>query len=365
MRIIASLFVGLVLVAHGAMAGIELAVPPGVTQKQSGAGVAFGDAKGMTLYTYARDNTKGKSACIDDCAKLWPPLVAAADSKETGDWTLITRDDDVRQWAFRDKPLYTYARDRAPGNAFGDRLGNAWNIASVPITTPPGVALRALFVGRVLTDKRGMTLYSRSDDTKEKSACEKKCLETWLPLAAPQMANVIGDWSPLPRSDGTLQWAYQGKRLYKNANDIKPGDLRGDGVDKIWRAAILDPAAPLPSWVTVQNSDMGEIFADSNGLTLYVFNGSLQKTRELICNDECLSKNWRAVPADADAAASGDWTPVAAEGGGKRWAYKGNLLYSHTRDKSPGAIGGDKWAAGVGGTGGGFSPIQRRRDYEE
>ena len=61
----------------------------------------------------------------------------------------------------------------------------------------------------------------------------------------------------------------------------------------------------------------------------------------------------------------GDFTVVARKDGNKQWAYKGNAVYTHLRDKEPGAIGGDKWAAGVGGGGGGFIPMTRRRDFEE
>lgn len=347
-----------------AFAGDEAFIPGAVTTRSTGAGIVFANAKDMTLYTYAQDSVPGKSACKDECAKVWPPLAAEADAMPKGDWSIITRDDDTLQWAFRGKPLYTYIRDRAPGVALGDRVGNAWRIAFDPIMTPPGIAIRSLFIGRILTDQHGMTLYTREDETKDKSACEAKCVDEWTPLSAPLLANDIGDWKAMARSDGTRQWSYQGRRLYLNKRDIKPGDIRGQGANKVWKVAVLDPAAPLPSWVTVQNSDMGEIFADAKGMTLYTFLGSMEKNRLIICNDDCMSK-WKAVVADAGAKPSGEWTTIAAEGGELRWAYKGNVVYTHSRDKEPGAIGGDKWAAGGGGTGGGFFPIQRRRDYEE
>jgi predicted lipoprotein with Yx(FWY)xxD motif len=346
---------------NGVFAATE--VPAGVTTRQTGVGVFLADAKGMTLYTYAQDNTPGKSACVDACAKVWPPLAAPEDAVPVGKWSLVVRDDDTKQWAFRGKPLYTYARDSTPAGAFGERVGNAWFAAYDPVALPPGMKIRALFAGRTLVERQGMTLYTRTDEKDGKSACEKTCLDLWSPLPAPLAANDMGDWTVLPRSDGTLQWAYQGKRLYQYAGDLKPGELKGDGKDKVWRAAILEPAAPLPSWITIQRSDMGEIFADAKGLTLYVFNGSLEKTMQITCNEACVKANWRTVPAGDDAKPSGDWT-VIADGDGKRWAYRGNTLYTHLRDKTPGAIGGDKWAVGAGG-GAAFNPIQLRRDYEE
>ncbi len=356
----------LVFVDWAARAAHDPQVPSVVTTRVTGAGMFFGDTKGMALYTYARDITPGISACVEACAKLWPPLMAAADAVESGEWTIISRDEGERQWALRGKPLYTYSKDSYPGGAFGDRLGTAWNVAFNSIMLQPGVALRALYVGRTLTDLRGMTLYTRDDEAKGKSACEKVCLDTWTPLPVPQLANAIGEWSALSRPDGTLQWAYQGKRLYSNNNDIKPGDLKGSDADKVWRAAIIEPAVLLPSWVSIQNSDMGEVFADAQGSTLYTFAGVMKKTRETICNDECMTKNWRPVAADASAPAfAGDWSVMVAADGTKQWAYKGNAVYTHLRDKEPGAIGGDKWAAGVGAGGGGFIPMTRRRDFEE
>src|SRR5580693_2663550 len=54
-------------------------------------GKALVDAKGLTLYTFDRDAT-GKSNCNGACATNWPPLMAGADAKASGDWTVVTRD---------------------------------------------------------------------------------------------------------------------------------------------------------------------------------------------------------------------------------------------------------------------------------
>ncbi len=50
----------------------------------------FTDAKGMTLYSYDKDE-KGKSTCYDKCAANWPPLKAEAGAKAEGEWTVIDR----------------------------------------------------------------------------------------------------------------------------------------------------------------------------------------------------------------------------------------------------------------------------------
>lgn len=87
------------------------------------------DAKGMTLYTFDRDTT-GKSACNGPCATNWPPLMASGDAKASGDWTVVTRDDGSKQWAYKGKALYTWTKDTKPGDTTGDGfLNNAWHVA--------------------------------------------------------------------------------------------------------------------------------------------------------------------------------------------------------------------------------------------
>ena len=92
-------------------------------------GKALVDAKGMTLYIFDRDAT-GKSNCDGACATKWPPLKAAADAKPSGDWTVVTRDDGGKQWAYKGKPLYLFAKDTRPGDVAGDGVNSVWHIAA-------------------------------------------------------------------------------------------------------------------------------------------------------------------------------------------------------------------------------------------
>ncbi len=73
-------------------------------------GPALVDAKNMTLYTFDKD-MGGKSMCNGPCAANWPALTAASGSAASGDWTTVTRDDGTMQWAYKGKPLYTFAKD--------------------------------------------------------------------------------------------------------------------------------------------------------------------------------------------------------------------------------------------------------------
>lgn len=40
------------------------------------------------------------------------------------------------------------------------------------------------------------------------------------------------------RTDGTMQWAYEGKPLYLWTKDTKPGDVTGDGVGGVWHVIM-------------------------------------------------------------------------------------------------------------------------------
>ncbi len=86
------------------------------------------NSAGMTLYTFDKD-AGGKSACNDQCAKIWPPVTAAADAKASGDLSIITRDDGSKQWAYKGKPVYLYAKDAKPGDKTGDNFKDVWHVA--------------------------------------------------------------------------------------------------------------------------------------------------------------------------------------------------------------------------------------------
>ncbi|MGU3463887.1 hypothetical protein ACLBXO_03470 [Methylobacterium sp. C33D] len=104
------------------------AAAPAMTA-QTAKGPALVDAKSMTLYTFDKD-MGGKSMCNGPCAANWPALMAASGSAVSGDWTKVTWDDGTMQWAYKGKPLYTFAKDTKPGDITGDGfLNGAWHIA--------------------------------------------------------------------------------------------------------------------------------------------------------------------------------------------------------------------------------------------
>src|SRR5206468_8343688 len=81
--------------------------------------IAYADAKGMTLYTYTKDEP-GKSNCADACTNEWKPLLADANAKASGVWTIIARADGSRQWALKGAPVYTFVNDVDPGSIAGN-----------------------------------------------------------------------------------------------------------------------------------------------------------------------------------------------------------------------------------------------------
>jgi predicted lipoprotein with Yx(FWY)xxD motif len=91
-------------------------------------GDVYVNSSGMTLYTFDKDAAgSGKSACNGTCANLWPALAAPADAKPSGDWTVVTRDDGAKQWAYKGRPLYTWVKDQKAGDKTGEGVGGVWH----------------------------------------------------------------------------------------------------------------------------------------------------------------------------------------------------------------------------------------------
>ena len=125
-----ALALGFAVVTGPALVSAQGQMPAGVHPMKVSSGTnALVDGKMMTLYTFAKDQP-GVSNCYDNCAKNWPPLMAAADAKPMGEWTIVTRKDGTRQWAYKGMPLYTWIKDGKPGDATGEGMGQgAWKVA--------------------------------------------------------------------------------------------------------------------------------------------------------------------------------------------------------------------------------------------
>jgi predicted lipoprotein with Yx(FWY)xxD motif len=90
----------------------------------------FVGPNGMSLYTFDRDPAGGgKSMCSGPCAANWPPLMASAADAAAGEWSVVTRDDGSRQWAYKGKPVYYWGKDSKPGDRTGDGFNKVWHLA--------------------------------------------------------------------------------------------------------------------------------------------------------------------------------------------------------------------------------------------
>ncbi len=107
-------------------------VEPAKVSDTSKGKVLVDAAHGMTLYTWDRDTTPGKSGCNGQCATNWPPLMASDDAKASGNWTIVVRDDGKNQWAYKGKPLYFWKDDKKAGDADGDNRNNIWHVVTNP-----------------------------------------------------------------------------------------------------------------------------------------------------------------------------------------------------------------------------------------
>jgi predicted lipoprotein with Yx(FWY)xxD motif len=110
-----------------ALTALAQTIPP--TSGETARGKALVDLNGMTLYVFDRDGN-GKSNCNAQCAVSWLPLIADTDAQASGSFSFISRDDGRKQWAYKGKPLYTWTKDKKPGDATGDGVNKVWHVAS-------------------------------------------------------------------------------------------------------------------------------------------------------------------------------------------------------------------------------------------
>ncbi len=118
-----------VIVAATTAATVALAQMAPTKTGDSAKGKVLTNDSGMTLYVFDKDSG-GNSACNGPCAGNWPPLMAAAGAMPISGYTIITRADGTKQWAYKGRPLYTWKKDTKPGDITGDGfLNGAWHIA--------------------------------------------------------------------------------------------------------------------------------------------------------------------------------------------------------------------------------------------
>ena len=367
-------------------------VPPGVTLVEvvrelqaSSAQVLWtrlGDEEGRTLL-FGEDGETGGASCVDACAAEFPPLLAPAGAAPFADWSPLPRGDGRLQWAYQSRPLHTWSREEEPGEV-ATNVGLAetanlklaerpeaagalmpppgWRVArfepdrSIPM--PDGIDAKLVLSAQavVLTDFDGFTLYAFDGDAASdgQTCSDTGCEMHWLPVAAPALALDVGDFSVVSRVDGSRQWAYRGRPLYRYPGDLLPGDAHGRAADARWRMAALTESFRPPRVAVTALEGYGDALS-LDGMTLYSgsafqkywggrnlrdsFKNAWHRGKRLggdACADEECLQLWRPFPAPGDARSTGFWEVIARRDGTRQWAYKGYALYTYADDEAPG-----------------------------
>lgn len=235
-------------------------VPPGLSARVSSAGYVLTRSDGMTLYTRADQ----AGPCIGgSCGLRWRPFLApAAVTLAQADprWNVEIQPDGSHQWTREGKQLFTYAKDRVPGDLRGlDESGWDPVVLTPPLQPPADITVQMTVDGEVFADKRGMTLYVWHciDESPDRLPCDTAeaspvyrasicgppeiCINTWRPVVASTGSSPVGStWTIIPVDptgrhqyapaddvEPLMVWAYKGKPVYTYAGDDKPGDIWG------------------------------------------------------------------------------------------------------------------------------------------
>jgi len=93
--------------------------------------------------------------------------------------------------------------------------------------------------GLLLTHS-GHSLYIFDNDVvgSGTSVCKSPCTNIFPPYVATDKDSPSGDFGLVTRQDGSRQWMYKGRPLYRFYADEKPGDKGGDGMNRnLWHIA--------------------------------------------------------------------------------------------------------------------------------
>ena len=89
---------------------------------------------------------------------------------------------------------------------------------------------------------------------------------------------------------------------------------------------------------SVGKTALGEVLADSAGMTLYTFAKDTPAVSN--CYGKC-AELWPPLAAAADARPNGLYGVISRKDGSRQWAYQGMPLYGWVKDKQPGDTSGE------------------------
>jgi predicted lipoprotein with Yx(FWY)xxD motif len=104
-------------------------------------------------------------------------------------------------------------------------------------------------LGTILTNSQGLTVYTFTQDTPNKSSCLGLCAKAWPPLLMAKGEKVkslkgVKDIGTIPRGK-KLQLTFDKKPLYLFAGDTAPGMTTGQGVENTWFAVVVKGLATV------------------------------------------------------------------------------------------------------------------------
>ncbi|MDD9912690.1 MAG: hypothetical protein OXR68_07875 [Alphaproteobacteria bacterium] len=114
---------------------------------------------------------------------------------------------------------------------------------------------------------------------------------------------------------------------------------------------LASSAWAQPSNIRIGKSDIGPIFQNLDGMTLYTFDND--PLGQSACTGNCANR-WMPLAAKGRAD-SGEFTAITRPNGKKQWAYRGKPLYVWVMDMEPGQITGH----GVGGVWRAAQPLEQ------
>lgn len=122
-----------------------------------------------------------------------------------------------------------------------DEYGNKVSTAAKKKPTEPEIAgpIRVVetSIGTVLAGgPDGKTLYTFAKDNGSISTCYDACAAAWPPFIAANPALAKDSLTVTGRSDGTIQWVFDGRPLYFWAGDTKEGQTTGASISN-WSVA--------------------------------------------------------------------------------------------------------------------------------
>jgi predicted lipoprotein with Yx(FWY)xxD motif len=219
-------------------------MPAGVKLQHTVIGRVYADANDRTLYVLDRERVSHgaafQSSCLQKCLETWKPFPAAALARDSGDWSVARRNDGTLQWVYKGRPLYTYAGDSEAGQLgpYENEVLHWQAVIHEPAFLPKQVKLQHTVDGWAFVTATGRSLYclerpgiggARDGSTQPKvEVCDAECLNSWNALPGKSDTSIGGNWSLIKRSNGMLQWAYDGKAVYTYTEDKKSGDASGD-----------------------------------------------------------------------------------------------------------------------------------------